>query len=68
LCEQCLWPKWLRRRGEVVVYSPLGETLAEERVRFPSGVLGDRPPGDGWFDSFAASVWQAGAYPDRFFS
>jgi hypothetical protein len=34
LYEQALWPKWVRRLGEVVVYLPPGETLIAEGPQF----------------------------------
>ncbi len=48
LCQQYLWPKWLRRCGEVVVYSPPDEPLDAKVARFAL-----------WL----ASVWQAAACP-----
>jgi hypothetical protein len=37
LWDKPLWPKWLRGRGKVVVYSPAGEPLGASKVRLSIG-------------------------------
>jgi hypothetical protein len=69
LCEHSLWPKWLRRRGEVVVYSPPGESLGGVSARFWAcdAWMPRRPAKDRlafvevWFRPTAASIvcWES---------